>query len=98
MTQSLDPENGYLLTRIVYLPKIAPLPGSIELVDWSNRNGLKQCQQQINSSENRGHGKSRKVTCQHWLHARRKGGSVPVFTRLRRRNQIRHCAKLHAFD
>ena len=25
MTQSLDPENGYLLTRIVYLPKIAPL-------------------------------------------------------------------------
>jgi len=39
MTQSLDPENGYLLTRIVYLPKIAPLPGSFELVDWSNRNG-----------------------------------------------------------
>ncbi|CUS52616.1 hypothetical protein MGWOODY_XGa1107 [hydrothermal vent metagenome] len=38
MTQSLDPENGYFLTRIVYLPKIAPLPGSIELVDWSNRN------------------------------------------------------------
>ena len=25
MTQSLDPENGYFLTRIVYLPKIAPL-------------------------------------------------------------------------
>jgi hypothetical protein len=38
MTQSLDPENGYFLTRIVYLPKIAPLPGSIELVDRSNRN------------------------------------------------------------
>ena len=38
MTQSLDPENRYFLTRIVYLPKIAPLPGSIELVDWSKRN------------------------------------------------------------
>jgi len=25
MTQSLDPENGDFLTRIVYLPKIAPL-------------------------------------------------------------------------
>ena len=25
MTQSLDPENGHFLTRIVYLPKIAPL-------------------------------------------------------------------------
>ena len=39
MTQSLDPENGHFLTRIVYLPKIAPLPGYIELVDQLNRGG-----------------------------------------------------------
>jgi hypothetical protein len=25
MTQSLDPENGDFLTRVIYLPKIAPL-------------------------------------------------------------------------
>ena len=25
MTQRLDPENGEFLTKIVYLPKIAPL-------------------------------------------------------------------------
>ena len=39
MIQRLDAEDGDFLTRIVYLPKIAPLPGSIELADWSNRNG-----------------------------------------------------------
>jgi len=38
MIQGLGVEGGDFLTRIVYLPKIAPLPGSIELVDWSNRN------------------------------------------------------------
>ena len=39
MTQRLDAEDGDFLTRIVYLPKIAPLPGYIELVDQSNRGG-----------------------------------------------------------
>ena len=33
MIQRLDAEDGDFLTRIVYLPKIAHLPGYIELVD-----------------------------------------------------------------